>query len=83
MLFAYGIFESQAVKILDYAIPKMDADADEMKVGQITWNLPAEDYPDALFAIVFGMLHKYVDEWAEINIPNAWWRPCFKQDKTN
>ena len=82
MLSDYGIFESQAIKILDYAIPKLDAETDEIKVSRITWNLPAEDYPHIIFNIIFGMLKKYVAEWAEINIPLAWWIPIFKTEQS-
>lgn len=74
-----GIFESQAKAIMDYAIPLIDAEMAKSGVSdRITWNLPAEGYPDALYgALIITHLNKRVVEWAEKNLPMAWWKPMF------
>lgn len=79
MLYNKGIFESQAQKIMDYAIPLIDAEMSSQNTSRITWDLPADGYPDALYAILFlTHLKARVLEWAEQNMPLAWWKPMFQ-----
>ncbi len=76
-LYEMGIFESDASKIMDYAIPLVDAEMTEMNMPAITWNLPANGYPDMLYQILFTSIGRHVLAWAEDNMPMAWWKPMF------
>lgn len=73
-----GIFESKATQIMDYAIPLIDAEMAAEKTSGITWNRPADEYPDALYAALFiTHINRHVLAWAEANMPLAWWKPMF------
>lgn len=73
-----GIFENTAVQIMDYAIPLIDAEMEGDKITKITWNRPADEYPDALYAVLFlTHINKHVLAWAETNMPMAFWKPMF------
>ena len=73
-----GLFESQATKILDYAIPLIDSEMKQQEINLITWDRPAVEYPDFLHALLFDIyLKKHVYQWAEENMPQAWWKPIF------
>lgn len=78
ILYNKGIFESQAKRIMDFAIPEIDAQMREEKTSLITWNLPADGYPDSIYAVLqMTRLNKLVLRWAEENMPLAWWKPMF------
>ena len=77
-LYEMGIFESTATQIMDYAIPLIDAEMAAEKTSGITWNLPADDYPDAIYPVLFiTHINRHVLAWAEANMPRAWWKPIF------
>ena len=77
-LISKGIFEPTATKIMDCIIPLIDAEMDAEGTPRITWNLPANGYPDALYAVLFlTHINKHVLAWAEENMPRAWWKPMF------
>lgn len=67
-----GMFPQQAERVFQYALPKLAPDD-----YNVTWNRPASDYPDAMYA-VWGMTLKPIAlEWIDANIPQAWFRPMF------
>jgi len=73
-----GIFESQAKAIMDYTIPLIDSEMQADGQSKITWNRPAEGYPTSLYAVLMlTQINKRVVEWADQNLPLAWWRPMF------
>lgn len=76
MLVDMGVFESQASAIMDLAMPKFE---DIMPGGyQVTWNRPAEEYPEAIYNVGFSLVVKKTAlEWIDANIPQAWFRPMF------
>lgn len=78
MLYNHGIFESMAVEIMDFSIPKIEAELQEEGTTGITWNRPAREYPDVMYDVLFLRLKKFVVEWAETNKPQAFWIPMFK-----
>lgn len=72
-LYEMGIFESTASQIMGYAIPLIDAEMAAEKTPPITWNRPAHEYPDGLYAGLFAThINKHVLAWAEVNMPMAW-----------
>lgn len=77
-LFQMGIFENTATQIMDYAIPLIDAEMEAENTTKITWNRPADEYPTALYSVLFVThINKHVLAWTEINMPIAWWKPMF------
>ena len=82
MLYNMGIFETQAEKIMDFAI----AEIDSQKTGddyQITWDRPEGGYDERFYKIVFEIKIKpQVFKWAEQNMPMAWWKPMFAENIT-
>ncbi len=50
MLVENGMFESQAEKVLDIAIPELNKLVDSY---QITFDRPANEYPDPLYSVLF------------------------------
>lgn len=73
-----GIFERQAKAIMDYAIPLIDLDMAESGMSKITWNRPSEEYPTVFYAaLMLTQINKRVVEWADQNLPMAWWKPMF------
>lgn len=77
-----GIFENTATQIMDYAIPLIDAEMEAENTTKITWNRPADEYPTALYGVLFlTHINKQVLAWAENNMPMAWWKPMFMTEK--
>jgi hypothetical protein len=77
MLCEYGLSEKQASEIMEFVKPKIDSIDDY----RMTWHRPASEYPDAIYAVVFMLMKPMVVEWAEKNIPGAWWIGLFKDLK--
>jgi len=79
MLFDRGIFENQAKEIMDFAIPKLNEQAEKMEIAhKFDWNGRADGYPDILYFAIFNMnLKPLVVEWIDANIPEAWFRSMF------
>ena len=75
MLVEMGMFEEQAVEVLDLAIPKMDEIAADY---DITWNSPADGYPQVMYNMWFSSVKKVAKEWIAKNKPQAWYRPMFE-----
>jgi hypothetical protein len=74
-----GLFKSQVEKIVEYSIPKMEKELKKNNMDyQITWDRPASEYPEFFIGMLFSQMKKYIVEWSEANIPQAWWIPMFK-----
>lgn len=71
MLVDNGMFENQAEKVLEIAIPKIAA------ATPITWDRPAEEYPEPLYNIMWFYVKTAAKEWIAENAPEAWYRPMF------
>lgn len=79
MLFSMGLFENQAKAIIDEALPVLDKNMTELADGyKITWNSPAEDYPDMLYSLMMLQIKPIALAWIEKNIPTAWFKQMFQ-----
>lgn len=74
MLVQNGMFESQAEKVLEIAIPKIEAATPEYRV---TWNRPANEYPESVYKIMWTYARAAAKDWIAENAPKAWYRPIF------
>lgn len=75
MLYEMGVFESQAIAIMDLAIPRFDEALPNYK---ITRDRPASEYPDAFYNVGFSIVvKKAAIEWIDANTPRAWFRALF------
>ena len=73
MLYNRGLFESQASAIMDKVVEK-----DKSEDYHMTFDCPASEYPDALYAVYF-MTHvsPAAVEWIDENLPRHFARAMF------
>lgn len=75
MLTNNGVFESQAKQIMELAKPKF---AETMPEYNVTWERPANEYPNAFYTIGFATIVKPAAlQWIDENLPKAWFRAMF------
>lgn len=74
-LINHGMFNSQALKVVDYAIPELKHLED---FHSITWDRPASEYPNVLHGILFSAIKPFALKWIEDNLPKAWFKPMFQ-----
>lgn len=74
MLFQNGMFEEQARKVMDQAIPVIEAISPDYRM---TWDRPADEYPDAIYSVLWPTVRKEALKWIDTNIPKAWFRGMF------
>jgi hypothetical protein len=74
MLVENGMFESQAEKVVDIAIPELNKLVDSY---QITFDRPADEYPSSLYAVLFIAIKPIALKWIEENLPQVWFKPMF------
>lgn len=74
-LVSSGLFETQAKEVMDKAIPEIEK---LTKGYHITWDQPADEYPDQLYSFWWVTVKKVVIVWIEKNIPQAWFKPMFE-----
>lgn len=71
-----GMFDSQASAVMEIAKSRI---SDLAPGYNITWDGPANEYPDAFYALGFNFAIKPAAiEWIEQNVPNAWYKPMFQ-----
>lgn len=75
MLTNKGMFDSQAEAVLKQAMPGIEVGGYRM-----TWERPASEYPDALYAVVGLILNRAALKWIDEHCPMAWFRPMFTDD---
>ena len=69
-----GMFPEQAKKVMDVAIPEINASNEY----QITWDRPEQEYPEVFYSSVWVIQLKVIAlKWIDENIPRAWYRPMF------
>ncbi len=87
MLFEMGMFESQTVKVIDLAIPEIDAMQPSIQEGEadeqpepykVKWSNPSTDYPDAIYSIWFQKVKQVALQWIDKECPQAWFRELFE-----
>ena len=74
ILFEYGMFEQQARKVMDIAIPKIDLISDEY---QIEWDADWGFYTDEMYDYLFDIIKKEALVWIDEHIPDVWFREHF------
>jgi hypothetical protein len=77
MVMRLGMFESQAIEVVDLAIPELDKIVPEY---QMTWNLPSEGYPDILYNLMMVTVKPIGLKWLEENKPEAWCKLMFMSE---
>lgn len=73
-----GMFDSQADKVLEIAIPEIEKLVPNYR---ITWDRPASEYPEQIFYIWWWWwwcLKPIALKWIEENAPQACFKPCFE-----
>lgn len=74
MLTQRGMYESQASKVMDMAIPELNKLSDDYK---ITFDRPADEYPAVIYDLLFISIKPIALNWIDKNIPQAWFREMF------
>ena len=74
MLVDRGMFENQAEEVFDLFEPKANAMSPQYS---ITWDRPASEYPDSLFAIWMMTLDEVALDYIDRTCPKAWFRTMF------
>ncbi len=75
MLTDRGMFDSQADAVLKEVIPQIES----LTPGyRITWDRPANEYPDAVYNVMWLPLRDAALKWIDKNMPQAWFRPMFE-----
>lgn len=74
ILFQLGMFEQQAQKVMDIAIPKINEISEDY---EITWNANCEVYDDNMYNFLFPIVKKEALDWIDEHIPHAWFRENF------
>ena len=74
MLVKNGMFESQAKKVMDIAIPELKQMSPDY---DITFDRPSEEYPSVIYNIIFIAIKPIALKWIEENAPQAWFKPMF------
>ena len=74
MLTDRGMFDSQAGSVMEM----FKTEVAEIAAGyKMTWDRPASEYPDPLYAAMKPTLFKCAIEWIDKNLPMAWFRDMF------
>lgn len=73
-LYEMGLFESDASKIMDLAIPMFK---DMTPNYNVTWDRPASEYPDSFYTVGFITVKQAALQWIDENKPQAWFRALF------
>lgn len=69
-----GMFPEQAEEVLARAIPEIEKLTPNY---QITWDSPAEEYPNAVYVTMWLTLKPIALAWIDEKLPRAWFRPMF------
>jgi len=65
MLYECGVFEEQAVKIMDVAIPMFEQMTPDHKVSL---DSPSEGYPDAFYTVGFLTVKRAAVQWIDAEV---------------
>lgn len=72
MLYNMGLFEDQATKIVDLAIPIINESGYKIK-----FNDPSNSYPDSLYIVLMIRIKPIALDWIDQNASQAWYRSMF------
>jgi len=74
ILFQFGMFEEQAFKVMEIAIPEIDSISDEYK---IQWDSDCNVYNDEMYDFLFSYVKKAALKWIDEHAPKVWFRENF------
>jgi hypothetical protein len=74
ILFQFGMFEEQAHKVMNVAIPKINELSDDY---EIEWDSDCDIYEPEMYNFLFSLVKKEALEWIDKNVPKAWFRENF------
>jgi|GEM_PF-6669523 len=74
MLTDKGMPENQAEKVLEIAIPNIEA---VISNGRAIWKSPAEKHSELLYRVMWIYIKTAAKEWIAENAPTAGYRPVF------
>jgi len=74
MLTDNGVLDSQAEAIMKLATPEIEKLVPDY---HITWDRPAEEYPDTMYALWYMTMKPIAFDWLDKNCPKAWFNPVF------
>jgi len=74
ILYKHGLFEQQARKIVDLAIPKINELSDDY---QIEWDSDEDVYQEDMYNFLFSLIKPEALKWIDENVPKAWYRENF------
>ena len=86
MLFEMGMFENQATKVIDLAIPEIDKMQPSIQEGEedeqpepykVKWHNPSTDYPEGIYNLWFHKVKEVALQWIDKECPQAWFRELF------
>ncbi|MFZ1787194.1 MAG: hypothetical protein WAT92_02745 [Saprospiraceae bacterium] len=75
MLVEYGMFDSQAEKVMEKAMPELNSLVEDYS---ISFNRPSDEYPKPIYDVLFLAIKPIALKWIEENIPMAWYKPMFQ-----
>ncbi len=75
MLIERGMFDSQAEKVMEKAIPEL---INLVEYYSISFNRPSDEYPKPIYDVLFLAIKPIALKWIEENIPMAWYKPMFQ-----
>ena len=70
-----GLWPQESEQVFEAAKPRL-----EVGGYQMTWDRPANEYPNALYAVMFITLKAVALEWIDQNKPMHFARPMFTSD---
>jgi hypothetical protein len=74
MLMENGMFESQAKEVMNLAKPNLEKLVENY---HLDLNQNSDEYPTAIYSVLFLAIKPIALEWIEKNIPLAWYKPMF------
>jgi len=74
MLMENGMFESQAKEVMNLAKPNIEKLVENY---HLDLNQNSDEYPNAIYSVLFLAIKPIALEWIEKNIPLAWYKPMF------
>lgn len=70
-----GMFESQAIEVIDTYITSNEDDNNPM---MDRWDEDVAGYPEVMSNILWMGVKEYAAKWISENAPQAWFRPMFQ-----
>ena len=75
ILISMGMFESQAIKVMEIAIPKIHKLTDHYRIN---FDDDSETYPRPIYNVLMLGIKPIALEWINENAPEAWYKPMFE-----